>query len=893
VNHPGALYHGTAWSNLPGVLFQGLTPRRGRSGFVSPHRTVTTDAVFLTDESEAALGYAAAADEDPAVLEIDTAGLLLEPDYDDAGTVIGVDAKELEDALQEYGIEIDVRPGAAIPEDVEDEVARVLDRMQDMSSERSEPFAFSVEHDTEGRPFLAADPVVPFYANDSLAREHVELYDFAGLSYDADSGAPFLYQRQYLCRCSVPVSAIVAVWVPMTRAPDATGKRRSFIDYMHIDRPEDEDGDPIDVSVLEDEGRTDEIDFRRIPMVRLTVDEARQRFSGVERLRAIPPAPSRNAPPITCLAPGGTVAVEGEPLAERIAPEPESPAWDAIEAPVRDTLARRGLVAAERLACGGLGCAYAVEGQPRLVVKITGDPSEAAAAQKVVDAVGHGVVSWAVDLPALVRFVCVYAFAEVPLFAVVQERLASHLPEAGEEFVWKHKLFPASHRFAFVAGKPNSYPMRADLRAEADTLGFLAEFDRLLTTLDTLHRLGIEWHDLHTGNIMQDYEGHWRVLDLGESYTGNVVIPSFASILTETLPTQRSPWELRDQIIHAARGVCAAQGYVNCRLFAQLTTGTPALEAIPAVTGPAQVGDVIQWGAYPARHWAIFVGNGEVLEVPGWGDTLHVTPLSTVIAEHDTPYAIRRPTWGQGKRLEVPAVERLRVRRISPTETSASAIRADTFSDPRWRKRADAANTVLRSQGIVLQDFLGCGSYGCAFGQQPMVVKLTEDANEVANARTVMQRGGCSGLAQIFAVFAFDDVRDMYAVIMEKLEPITKKEEHFIWDPLSEGSANPRRIDSAMWELHHRSISQKQYDAFIAKVRAAAKKKLGVKGAHGIESLIAATECLYALGIEYADGHHGNVLARWNEAGERELVYFDLGHSLGPDAQVPIMERAP
>ena len=81
--------------------------------------------------------------------------------------------------------------------------------------------------------------------------------------------------------------------------------------------------------------------------------------------------------------------------------------------------------------------------------------------------------------------------------------------------------------------------------------------------------------------------------------------------------------------------------YLNCRLFVQLVTKTPDLEGMPIVKS-MQPGDVLQFGENPARHWAIFIGNGDVLEIPEWGSKSHVTKLAPLLNEYDEPI-IRRP----------------------------------------------------------------------------------------------------------------------------------------------------------------------------------------------------------------------------------------------------------
>lgn len=103
--------------------------------------------------------------------------------------------------------------------------------------------------------------------------------------------------------------------------------------------------------------------------------------------------------------------------------------------------------------------------------------------------------------------------------------------------------------------------------------------------------------------------------------------------------------DLKEQITEVAEGICSTHSFLNCRLFVQLVSHEPKLESIPTISGEPQVGDIIQWGEDPARHWAIFIGNGEVLEVPEWGGGLGTQKIQELIEEYDHPNAIRRPSW--------------------------------------------------------------------------------------------------------------------------------------------------------------------------------------------------------------------------------------------------------
>lgn len=229
---------------------------------------------------------------------------------------------------------------------------------------------------------------------------------------------------------------------------------------------------------------------------------------------------------------------------------------------------------------------------------------------------------------------------------------------------------------------------------------------------------------------------------------------------------------------------------------------------------------------------------------------------------------------------------------LKPKPSDVPQRATTTFDDPAWQEKANQAYSVLYSLGIVLDQYLGCGSYGCAFQQRPMIVKLTEDSSEAANAKT-MSKLACPGVARIYAVLAFESVRGMYAIFMEPLQPLTYKEKFFVYDPVGESGPDnvwPDRVDSLADELHRKRITQEHHDTRIAFIRQRARKVLGKAGAASYDSLIAGINCLYANGIYYTDGHQDNVLARLDEKGKREFVYFDLGHSVGPAVRITVVD---
>jgi hypothetical protein len=100
--------------------------------------------------------------------------------------------------------------------------------------------------------------------------------------------------------------------------------------------------------------------------------------------------------------------------------------------------------------------------------------------------------------------------------------------------------------------------------------------------------------------------------------------------------TNRGRRTARKSLIEAAQGICTPGNYLNCQLFTQLLTNTPRLYDLP-VTGRERVGDVLQYGSNPARHWAVYIGNDEVLHVPEWGGELEIASWDAVEREHGPP----------------------------------------------------------------------------------------------------------------------------------------------------------------------------------------------------------------------------------------------------------------
>ena len=246
-----------------------------------------------------------------------------------------------------------------------------------------------------------------------------------------------------------------------------------------------------------------------------------------ERLVVGPAASVRRSAPesrhaVTCLAPDGTVdalalsPLEAKTLSTLIRPE-DGAAWDRLVDHALTTLVAHGIDVDRQLQCGVYGCAFLIRGQPDDVVKLTSDHSEAAAAATVAEAIGAGDLESDV---AIVHMRCVYGMSDargrpLPIFAIVQQRLRA-ISASEREWITAHSAALADA----VDDTPTGRILRAGVLASArEHLGArgAANAERLLVALDALVALGIEWHDLHGGNVLRDLHGHWFIIDLGAS----------------------------------------------------------------------------------------------------------------------------------------------------------------------------------------------------------------------------------------------------------------------------------------------------------------------------------------------------------------------------------------
>lgn len=95
----------------------------------------------------------------------------------------------------------------------------------------------------------------------------------------------------------------------------------------------------------------------------------------------------------------------------------------------------------------------------------------------------------------------------------------------------------------------------------------------------------------------------------------------------------------REEFVQRGQEVCSRNDYINCKLFAQLASGFARLEDLPETNDP-QPGDIVAW---PPRHYAIYLGSGEVMQVSEWGGDFEMVSLEQLISEYDEPVFLSVP----------------------------------------------------------------------------------------------------------------------------------------------------------------------------------------------------------------------------------------------------------
>lgn len=173
------------------------------------------------------------------------------------------------------------------------------------------------------------------------------------------------------------------------------------------------------------------------------------------------------------------------------------------------------------LGCGHFGCVFELPEYPGKVLKITGDPSDAAAAQAVLNVGG--------DLPNVVRVYGVFVFprAKHPgyLFGLVLERLSPvadresmGIEDIIEPMSWQ-KLSPRELVERMRVGGDDELLPRP---AKPERAAHMAE---VLDGLDALRAIGVVLHDVRHDNVMVDADGKWKLSDLGVNEASEVEVP--------------------------------------------------------------------------------------------------------------------------------------------------------------------------------------------------------------------------------------------------------------------------------------------------------------------------------------------------------------------------------
>lgn len=110
--------------------------------------------------------------------------------------------------------------------------------------------------------------------------------------------------------------------------------------------------------------------------------------------------------------------------------------------------------------------------------------------------------------------------------------------------------------------------------------------------------------------------------------------------------------DLKQALIDAGKKEC---GHANCKLFVQTLSGVSNLESLPnkpyksiedveAGKLPSfKVGDILAWA--DGQHYAIYLGDGEILHVEEWGQPPSVGNLEAEIERNYEPEKVIPLHW--------------------------------------------------------------------------------------------------------------------------------------------------------------------------------------------------------------------------------------------------------
>ena len=148
-----------------------------------------------------------------------------------------------------------------------------------------------------------------------------------------------------------------------------------------------------------------------------------------------------------------------------------------------------------KLGCGVFACAYATSNKNR-AVKFTRDPEDVAA---LLEAQKTGLAPEVFDVYKIQHgghFI--QSDEETPVYALALEQLSTFTPAERSAL---------NQEFNEVRGKPNA------CQDESDDCGPIVR--QTMETARKLKAAGIDWGDIHAGNIGLDRIGNVKVLDLG------------------------------------------------------------------------------------------------------------------------------------------------------------------------------------------------------------------------------------------------------------------------------------------------------------------------------------------------------------------------------------------
>lgn len=157
------------------------------------------------------------------------------------------------------------------------------------------------------------------------------------------------------------------------------------------------------------------------------------------------------------------------------------------------------------IACGTFACAYDHADQNK-VVKITRDSEDVAGLVRAQDT---GLVPKVYKAYQLAQGGTNTANKTVPMYGMVVQRLKP-LSRAEQAAVWPH-----IDAMRYAASGLLTIP-EACMRPDS---GVLPICEEVVTLAQKLHAKGIEWLDIHPGNVGRDQRGKLLALDLGQTST--------------------------------------------------------------------------------------------------------------------------------------------------------------------------------------------------------------------------------------------------------------------------------------------------------------------------------------------------------------------------------------